>query len=170
MEVWGLDFGFHDPTAIVKILADPRKKTAYIKQIAHRTNLKNGPIADILTDAGVPRNVRIWADAAEPKSIAEIGEAAHVRILACDKSAPRRSDARKFQIQWLQGWKLLITKDSVDVIREMRNYCWEQDADGRPTDIPTHKFSHSADAIRYALYSEFATRAGYGTYVLGFNH
>ena len=170
VEVWGLDFGFHDPTAIVKILADPRKKTAYIKQIAHRTNLKNGPIADILTDAGVPRNVRIWADAAEPKSIAEIGEAAHVRILACDKSAPRRSDARKFQIQWLQGWKLLITKDSVDVIREMRNYCWEQDADGRPTDIPTHKFSHSADAIRYALYSEFATRAGYGTYVLGFNH
>ena len=168
VEVWGMDFGFHDPTAIVKILADRKRKVAYVKQIAHRTNLKNGPIADILTAAGVPRNVRIWADAAEPKSIAEISDAAHVQIKACDKSAPRRSDARKFQIQWLQGWKLYVTKDSVDVIRELRNYTWEQDADGRPTDVPTHKFSHSPDAIRYAIYSEFAGKETTGHYTVSF--
>lgn len=167
-EVWGLDFGFHDPTAIVRILADHKKKTAYIRQIAYRSNLKNDPIADILAEQGIPRHVRIWADAAEPKSIAEIGDRAHVQIKACDKSAPVKSDKRKFQIQWLQGWRFMVTKDSVDVIRELRNYTWENDADGRPTDVPTHKFSHSPDAIRYALYSEFATRAGYGTYNLSF--
>lgn len=168
VEVWGLDFGFHDPTAIVRILADHKKKIAYIRQIAYRSNLKNDPIADILAAQHIPRNVRIWADAAEPKSIAEIGDRARVQIKACDKSAPVKSDKRKFQIQWLQGWRFMVTKDSVDVVRELRNYTWESDADGRPTDVPTHKFSHSPDAIRYALYSEFANNAGYGTYSLSF--
>ena len=168
-EVWGLDFGFHDPTAIVQMLADPNKKVAYIKQIAHRSNLKNGPIADILAAQHIKPAVRIWADAAEPKSIAEIGEQAHVQIKACDKSAPVKSDRRKFQIQWLQGWRLYITKDSVDVIREFRNYIWEPDENGRPTDTPIHKFSHGPDAVRYGLWSEFAEHAGAGQYVIGFN-
>lgn len=164
VEVWGIDFGFHDPTAIVKVLADRKKKIAYIKQIAHRTNLKNGPIAEILAEQNIPRHVRVWADAAEPKSIAEIGDQAHVQVKACDKSAPVKSDRRKFQIQWVQGWALKITKDSVDVVREFRNYTWEMDADGKPTNVPTHKFSHSPDAVRYALWSEFAQNAATGNY------
>lgn len=164
VEVWGLDFGFHDPTAIVKVLADRKRKIAYIKQVEHRANLKNGPIAEILAAQKIPRHVRVWADAAEPKSIAEIGDQARVQIKACDKSAPVKSDRRKFQIQWLQGWDLKITKDSVDVIREFRNYTWEMDSDGRPTNVPTHKFSHSPDAVRYALWSEFAENAGTGIY------
>lgn len=168
VEVWGMDFGFHDPTAIVRILADRKKKIAYIRQIAHRSNMKNADIAEALKGQGIPRHVRIWADAAEPKSIAEIGEQAHVQVKACDKSAPVKSDRRKFQIQWLQGWHFVVTKDSVDVIRELRNYVWEQDADGRPTGVPTHKFSHSPDAIRYALWSEFAEHASRGVHKFGF--
>lgn len=167
VEVWGIDFGFHDPTAIVKIYADTKRKIAYIRQVAFRTNMKNDAIAEVLKGEGIAPAVRIWADAAEPKSIAEIGDAAHVQIKACDKSAPVKSDRRKFQIQWMQGWALKVTKDSVDVIRELRNYCWEQDENGRPTDTPMHKFSHSADAMRYALYSEFANNAGHGQYAFG---
>lgn len=160
VEVCGIDFGFNDPTSIVRVLADKRKKIAYIDQIAYRGMMKNDEIAEALQGAAIPRHVRIWCDSAEPKSIKEIGDMTRLNVVACDKSAPVKSDKRKFQIQWLQGWKLNITKASVDVIRDMRNYTWEKDRDGNVTNTPIHTFSHAPDSIRYALYSEFAGSGG----------
>lgn len=160
VEVCGIDFGFNDPTSIVRCLADRRKKVAYIEQLAYRRFMKNDAIAQVLVDAQIPRSVRIWADAAEPKSIQEIGDITHLNIKACDKSAPVKSDRRKFQIQWLQGWTLYITKASVDLIKDMRNYCWEKDADGNITNVPIHAWSHGPDSLRYALFSEFAGNTG----------
>ena len=159
-EIGGMDFGFTDPTAIVRILANKGKKEAYIQQIAYQRHLHNEDISAILIAAKLPKGVRIWADAAEPKSIEEIAADTGLNVKKCDKSAPVKSDRRKFQIQWLQGWRLFVTKDSIDVIRELRNYTWEKDKDGNITSTPTHEFSHSADAIRYALFSEFAGRKG----------
>ena len=166
VEVCGMDFGFNDPTSIVRVLADKRKKVAYIDQIAYRRQMKNEDIAQALVDAQIPRSVRIWADAAEPKSIREIGDATGLNVMACDKSAPVKSDRRKFQIQWLQGWTLYITKASVDIIRDMRNYTWEKDRDGNITSTPIHTFSHGPDSLRYALFSEFAGNTG--TYNISF--
>lgn len=163
-EVWGLDFGFRDPTAIVKMLADTGTKTAYVQQKAYRTHMDNNDISAALLEAAFPRHVNLWCDAAEPKSIAEIAAATGGRILACDKGGVTVGSKRRFQIMWVQGWKLMVTKDSVDVIKALRNYIWEKDASGNETDVPVHKWSHGPDAIRYGLYSEFAGREGAGTY------
>ena len=170
-ETWGIDFGFtHDPTAIVRVLADTGKKTAYIDEIDYRTGMVNNDIADVLKGQGIHRSVHIWADAAEPKSIAEIGAASGCNVRACDKSAPVRSDRLKFQIQWMQGWKLYVTKRSLNIIRELRNYTWEKDRDGKLTDRPIDVFNHALDAMRYALFSEIAGKEGAGQYVLGFRN
>lgn len=160
VEVCGIDFGFNDPTSVVRCLADRRKKVAYLEQLAYKRFMKNDAIAQVLVDAQIPRSTHIWADAAEPKSIQEIGDITHLNIKACDKSAPVKSDRRKFQIQWLQGWTLNITKGSVDLIKDMRNYCWEKDADGNITNVPIHAWSHGPDSVRYALFSEFAGNTG----------
>jgi len=169
-EAWGIDFGFtHDPTAIVRVLADTGRKHAFIDEIDYRTGMVNGDIAQVLKDRHVPRYVRVWADSAEPKSIAEIGAASGCNIRPCDKSAPVRSDRLKFQLLWMQGWKLFVTKRSLNVIRELRNYTWEKDRDGRLTDRPVDVFNHSLDAMRYALYSELAGNEGAGQYNIGFN-
>ena len=69
----------------------------------------------------------------------------------------------------MQGWRLHVTKDSVNLIRDLRNYCWEKDRDGVITSTPIHEWSHGPDAMRYALFSEFAQNAGYGSYNLAFN-
>lgn len=163
-EVWGLDFGFRDPTAIVKMLADTRTKTAYIQQKAYRTNMDNNDIADELIRAELPPHTTLWCDAAEPKSISELSKATGGKIMACDKGGVSSGSKRKFQILWVQGWKLYVTKDSVDVIKALRNYIWEKDINGNETDKPVHKWSHGPDAIRYGLYSEFAGREGSGIY------
>ena len=101
------------------------------------------------------------------KAIAEIADATGLNIVPCDKSAPVRSDRRKFQIQWMQGWKLFVTKDSLDLIKDLRNYCFEKDKDGNLTDFPIHEWSHGPDALRYALYTQFAGK-NTGNYTIGF--
>ena len=44
-----------------------------------------------------------------------------------------------------------MTKDSVNIIKEYRNYLWMKDRDGKVLNEPEHEFSHSVDAIRYAF-------------------
>ena len=62
---------------------------------------------------------------------------------------------------------MFVTKDSVDLVKAMRNYVWEKDADGNDTEVPVHKWSHGPDALRYALFSEFAGQGG--NYTVSFN-
>jgi phage terminase large subunit len=160
-EVYGIDFGFtHDPTAIVRVLADTGRKIAYVQQIAYRRGMLNGDIAAALVAAGVPRGAHVWADAAEPKSIAEIGQQTGLNVLSCDKSAPTRGSRLTFQIQWMQGWKYYVTKDSVDVIKEMRNYTWKKDRDGNLINEPIDIYNHALDSLRYAQFSEFGGMGG----------
>lgn len=167
-EVWGMDFGFtHDPTAIVRILADMGRKIAYIDEIAYETGMLNAAIAQRLRDAGVRPGTHIWADAADPKSIAEIGQASGFSVQPCDKGAPVRSEKRQFQIQWMQGWQLRPTKRSLNWIREARNYTWAKDRNGALTGYPIEAWDHLMDATRYALYSEFANREQAGAYGFG---
>lgn len=167
-ETWGIDFGFtHDPTAIVRVLADTGRKTAHVDLRTYRTGMLNRDISDALSGEGIGRHVHIWADAAEPKSIAEIGRDTGLNIRACDKSAPVTSSRLTFQLQWMQGWRLCVTKQSVDLIKELRNYTWAKDRDGHLTNTPIDTWNHAADAMRYALYSELA--GGRGNYSISFN-
>lgn len=167
-EVWGLDFGFtHDPTALVRVLADTGRKVAYIDERAYRTGMLNRDISAALQENNIGRGVHIWADAAEPKSIAEIGRDTGLQVLACNKSAPSNRDRLVFQIQWMQGWKLYITKASVNLIKEARNYTWASDRDGNLINQPIDAWNHGLDSLRYALFSEFAGNAG--SYTIGFN-
>lgn len=170
-ESYGVDFGFtFDPTAIVRVLADTGRKRLYIDEVAYERGMLNSAIAAVLAGRDISRWVHIWADAAEPKSIAEIGAACGLNVLACDKSAPVRSDRLKFQIQWMQGWRLSVTKRSLNWIKEARNYTWEKDRDGNLTDRPIDKWNHLMDATRYAAFSELAGNEGSGQYNLGYHY
>ena len=142
VEIQGLDFGFtNDPTARVQVVADSRKKILYVRERCYRTHMQNKHIIQDLQDDGVSRRVEIYADCAEPKSIADIQDAGY-NIIACDKDAPVKSDKLKFQLQWMQGWKLYVTKDSLNLIEELRNYTWAKDKDGTLLNQPIDKFNH----------------------------
>jgi phage terminase large subunit len=70
----------------------------------------------------------------------------------------------------MQGWVLHVTKDSIDLIRELRNYVWAKDKDGNPLNEPIDKFNHCLDAMRYAVWTRFGQRAGYGQYSISFSN
>mgnify|MGYP006874875948 CR=1 FL=1 len=54
-----------------------------------------------------------------------------------------------------------------DYPAEYRKVWEEKDADGNDTEVPVHKWSHGPDALRYALFSEFAGQGG--NYTVSFN-
>ena len=164
-EVYGLDFGFtNDPTALVHIAADTGRREAWVRQVIYDTHLLNRDIIARMDAAGVSkRGVEIFADCAEPKSIEDIYQAGY-NIKPCDKDAPVRSEKLRFQLQWMQGWRLHFTKDSLDLIKEGRNYIWARDKNGNPLNYPIDDFNHALDALRYGLWTKFGSGASQGTY------
>lgn len=168
IEIHGLDFGFtNDPTARVQVLADKKRKHLYVRERCYRKGMLNSHIIANLKEQDVKNNIEIFADCAEPKSIEEIKQGGF-RVIACDKDAPVKSDKLKFQLQWMQGWKLFVTKDSLNLIEELRNYVWAKSKDGVLLNEPIDKWNHLLDALRYAVWTKFAEKSGHGEYYVSF--
>lgn len=144
LERYGLDFGYsNDPTAIIAIYY---YDGGYIwDEICFQKGLSNKQIADILLNQ-LP--ALVVADSAEPKSIDDIYSYG-VNIVGAEKG----KDSVNNGIQLIQDQKISITKRSINLIKEYRNYLWETDKDGKILNIPEHTFSHGMDAGRYAMSS-----------------
>ena len=66
----------------------------------------------------------------------------------------------------LKGWKLLFTKDSLNLINEARTYTWLCDKDGNYLNYPIKKNDHLMDAMRYAAWTGVGLESGKGQYNL----
>lgn len=144
LERYGLDFGYtNDPTAIVAIY---RYDGGYIlDEVTYHKGLANKQIADTLQNQ--PQGLVI-ADSAEPKSIDEI-KAHGINILPAEKGKDSVSNG----IQLVQDQRISMTKHSVHLIKEYRNYLWETDKEGKILNVPEKGYGHCMDAVRYALTS-----------------
>jgi phage terminase large subunit len=142
LERIGLDFGYtNDPSVIVGIY---KYNDGFIlDEITYQKGLSNRQIADILQNQ--PQSI-VVADSAEPKSIDEI-KSYGVNIQPANKGQGSVSQG----IQYVQDQRISVTKRSTNIIKEYRNYLWETDRDGKILNEPEHHYSHSMDAIRYAL-------------------
>lgn len=142
LERYGLDFGYsNDPTAIVAIY---RYNGGFIlDQITYQKKLSNKQIADILSN--IPKAL-VMADSAEPKSIDEISSYG-INILATQKGQGSVLQG----IQYVQDQRISVTKRSIDLLKEYRNYLWQTDKEGRIINEAGVIFNHMMDAIRYGL-------------------
>jgi phage terminase large subunit len=144
LERYGLDFGYtNDPTAIVAVYY---YNGGYIlDEVLFQKGMSNKQIADTLLNL---KKALTIADSSEPKSIDEI------RSFGVNIQPAVKGQGSVMQgIQAVQAQQVSITKRSTNVIKEYRNYLWETDNDGRVLNEPEHLFSHSMDAIRYAMNS-----------------
>lgn len=141
----GMDFGYtNDPTAIVDVYY---YNGGYIlDEIVYRKGMSNKQIVDIIL--AQDKQVLTIADSAEPKSIAEI---ASYGVLI--SPATKGQDSIVHGIQLVQEEAVSMTKRSVNLIREYRNYLWMVDRDGKTLNEPEQGDDHALDAIRYAIAS-----------------
>lgn len=146
LERRGLDFGYSaDPAALVAVYY---YNGGYIlDQELYRTGMRNQPIADLIKNLPEPQTLVI-ADSAEPKSIDDLALAGVV-VQGAEKGQGSLSRG----INHVQDQRISMTKRSVDLIREYRNYMWKFDRDGKQLDVPEGGNDHAMDALRYALES-----------------
>lgn len=139
----GIDFGFsNDPTAIIDIrLSDGE---LWIDELLYEKGYDNLMIARHLEEIGIPQDIPIIADCAEPKSIKEIASKGW-RV----EPALKGKDSITTGISILNRYKKHITRRSLNIIEEYRNYRWQTDENGDPTNRPIDRFNHSIDAQRY---------------------
>ena len=90
----------------------------------------------------------VIADSAEPKSIDEI-HSFGIPIIPCKKG----KDSVRNGIALVQDQRISVTKRSVNIIHEYRNYLWLADKNGKlvSPNEPEKGFDHTMDAIRYAI-------------------
>lgn len=146
----GLDFGYtNDPTALVDVYF---YNGGYIlDEIAYQYGMSNKQIADTILNS--PEKAITMADSAEPKSIDEISS---YKVLI--QPALKGPDSVNQGIQFVKEQRISVTKRSLNLIKEYRNYMWATDRNGKALNVPEHAYSHSMDAIRYAIASEFPRR------------
>lgn len=147
--VYGLDFGYsNDPTALVDVYIDEAGKKIYVDEIIYETGLLNSDIAERMAEAGVSKATEIFADAAEPKSVDEIGR----KVYRYNVKSAYKKDLLS-QIQFLQQFEIYVTTRSLNVIKESRQYKWKEDRDGNAVNEPIDAFNHAMDALRYAVFT-----------------
>jgi len=145
LERRGLDFGYtNDPTAIVDIYYF---NGGYIlDEICYTKGMSNKQIVD--TILAQPKQVMVIADSAEPKSIDEI-KSYGINIQPAIKGQGSLNQG----IQYVQDQTISMTKRSLNLIKEYRNYLWATDRDGKLLNEPEGGFDHILDATRYGLVS-----------------
>ncbi len=155
----GLDWGFsNDPTALVAIYR--QGDCLLIQELLYSTGLTNQDIADKLRTLGITRAWEIVADSAEPKSIEEI-----YRLGFNIKPAEKGPDSVRNGIDILKRFKLQVTKDSTNLIKELRSYTWATDKEGKNTGVPIDSFNHACDAMRYVALNKLRV-SNAGKYVV----
>ena len=150
-KAYGIDWGFtNDPTAVVEVCEFDGK--LWINEILYEKGLTNADIADKLDGF---RGQEFIADSAEPKSIEDIRRRGF-RIRPCEKGR----DSVRSGIDKLQQYQLMVTSNSVNLIKEFRGYTWATDRTGKETGEPIDNMNHAIDAVRYTAMEKLKARSG----------
>jgi len=140
---YGMDFGFtNDPSTLIAVYRFNGE--LYLNELIYQTKLTNSDLIARLKELNIKSNEMIVADSAEPKSIEDLRRA-QFRIEGAKKGA----DSIRNSIDTLQAFKLNVTKSSINLIKELRNYKWVTDNDGKHTSQPIDNYNHAIDAVRY---------------------
>ena len=143
----GMDFGFtNDPTAICEVALDG--DALYIDEIAYRTQMLSSDIITTLRETA-PK-MRIISESADPRLIQEIYRAG-IDIHPV-KKFPGSIEAG---LAKMQEYRIIITKRSTNVAKELRNYTYRQDKDGRWLNVAIDCYNHAIDAVRYVVMEQF---------------
>lgn len=161
----GLDFGFSkDPCCFLRVSYSPKTETIYVLSEIYKAGLQNSTLADMIIDHGYQysgsyhydglsgtryreRQV-IYADSADPKSIADLKDFG-LKVKPCTKFG----GCVAYRIRWLQHRKIIVDPvRTPETARELQNYSFDTDRKtGEVLSSLPDKDNHSIDSLAYAL-------------------
>lgn len=148
---YGIDFGFtNDFTAVVECAF--RDNTLYIDEVCYRTHMETKDIVNLFK--GIPAR-RIISESADPRLVQEIKNSG-----AAIYPVKKGGGSIEASISVIQGYRILVTERSVNLIKELKNYTWAFDERAKrfynkPAD---GQADHLLDAFRYWVMGELMGR------------
>jgi phage terminase large subunit len=142
--IWGIDWGYNHPTALVKIWIDSNYKRIWCKEIIHESFLTTDDLITKMNQLEVSKEERMWGDSAEPKTIESLRRAGY-NIKSSNKEV-------KNGIDCVKSYKLFIHENSTKLLNELRRYKWKMNGEIK-TDEPIKLFDDGLCAIRYAVWT-----------------
>ena len=136
MEIFGLDFGWTDPCALVKNTISENK--CYSEELVYETKLHMRDLSQRMEDLGMRKNYDvIIADSEDPGRIDELcGYGWNV------KKCIKGPGSVEFGHQKVRQYKQFWTKKSINGIKSQRNFMYIKNTAGDITEKTTHLFSH----------------------------
>ncbi|CAB4148752.1 XtmB Phage terminase large subunit [uncultured Caudovirales phage] len=139
--VFGQDFGFsNDPTTLIECNIDTANKRIYINERFYLQALTTSQIYALNKQHCL--DSLIVADSAEPRLINEL-QTLGLNIVPAIKG----QGSVNYGISLLQDYDLIVSPESINLIKELNNYCWLEKKSSTPID----NHNHLLDALRYAV-------------------
>jgi phage terminase large subunit len=138
--VYGLDFGYNHPTALVRVYW--HEKDIYIEPVIYESYLTTTQLIERFGQLGISKTDDILADYARPEIIAELQTAGY-----------NVSNANKVVKKGIDNVKSfgVFCQDDPRLKKEYDNYKWKKVGD-TITDEPVKLFDDAMDAVRYATH------------------
>jgi phage terminase large subunit len=137
--VYGQDYGFSvDPTTLVKVSIDKKKKVIYAKELLYRTGMTTSDIFEV--NKRYAGDALIIGDSAEPRLIEELRQKGN-NIIGAVKGQGSVSGG----IALIQDYELVV--EGENLVKELNGYVWSDKKSNTPIDAS----NHILDALRYAV-------------------
>ena len=155
---YAVDFGYAtDPLAFVVWHYDKKKNIIYAVDEFYGLKISNRELAKELHKRGYS-NAEIYADSAEPKSIAELKREHNIPRIKGVKKGP---DSVEYGEQWLDDLDAIVIdpERTPNIAKEFENIDYQTDRDGNPKPRLEDKDNHAIDATRYAFSNDMKRKS-----------
>ena len=136
--VYGLDFGYNHPTALMRIYW--HEKDIFIEPVIYESYLTTTNLIDRMASLDVEKETEIIADYARPEIIAEMNNAGY--------NVQNANKVVKKGIDNVKTFGVFAMADK-NLEKEYQNYKWKKIGD-QITDEPVKLYDDAMDAVRYA--------------------
>ena len=148
--VFAQDIGSNDPTTLMKIAVDVKRKFIYCDEYFCQSGLNTDEIAD-LNKKHMDRNDIVVVDAESDRLIKDLRNRA-IRAVKVKKF----KGSVLWGIQRIQSFTLVVTPRSKQTKIDLNNYAWNE----KKIDTPLHDYSHCPDTIRYGFQTLVLAKGG----------
>ena len=139
--IYGQDYGFSvDPTTLIKVSIFKSQRKIYLEECYYKPKLTTSDIYKL--NQHYAADSLIIADSAEPRLIDEL----RVKGLNIEGTI-KGAGSVTAGIALMQDYELIVSPDSINIIKELNNYVWND----KKTSTPIDDYNHALDAVRYSV-------------------
>lgn len=138
--VFGLDFGYNNPTALVRVTENDRN--LYWKQEIYQSHLTNSDLIPMVKQIVKPHEI-VYCDNAEPARIEEMKRAG-IKAVPANKNVNEGLD-------FVKSRGLFVHASSADLLKEIKSYKYKDQGkrQGNEPEEPLKLNDHACDGGRY---------------------